>query len=255
MSDSNKKKVKKALLSEASIWFNCDVTEAEWLFSKVEKYCSKPVHKLEVALTCGAARFLLSLLRIVNPQLPFDMLVEADIEHLILELDQIHLKQGEHHDKSEDLVTGYKMTQDFWGSASGRPSTIILYFKDEGGIKKTGNLLSALRLAAFCCKVKMVVIDSLNLREYFDSWIGIDPSQPSDIKNYLFQNEYLDGYWHHDAHSSKNISPRKRIHMIKKAAYYRALRRGFVGGNPKDDWLAAESEIDSKFHCFPKKNQ
>lgn len=32
--------------------------------------------------------------------------------------------------------------------------------------------------------------------------------------------------------------------MIAEAAYYRALRRGFNGGDPVDDWLDAEQEID-----------
>ena len=31
--------------------------------------------------------------------------------------------------------------------------------------------------------------------------------------------------------------------MIAEAAYFRAQRRGFQGGNPIDDWLAAEAEV------------
>jgi hypothetical protein len=31
--------------------------------------------------------------------------------------------------------------------------------------------------------------------------------------------------------------------MVAEAAYYIALRRGFVGGNPVEDWLAAEAEV------------
>ena len=38
-----------------------------------------------------------------------------------------------------------------------------------------------------------------------------------------------------------------RFNMISEAAYYRALGRGFDGGDPVDDWLRAESEID----CMP----
>jgi len=30
---------------------------------------------------------------------------------------------------------------------------------------------------------------------------------------------------------------------IAEAAYYRAKRRGFVGGDPVEDWLAAEREL------------
>lgn len=31
--------------------------------------------------------------------------------------------------------------------------------------------------------------------------------------------------------------------MIAEAAYFRALARGFQGGDPLDDWLAAEAEL------------
>ena len=33
--------------------------------------------------------------------------------------------------------------------------------------------------------------------------------------------------------------------MIQEAAYFRAERRGFSGGDPVADWLAAEAEIDA----------
>lgn len=38
----------------------------------------------------------------------------------------------------------------------------------------------------------------------------------------------------------------RRRQMIATAAYYRAERRGFNGGNPEEDWLMAESEVDSQ---------
>lgn len=38
----------------------------------------------------------------------------------------------------------------------------------------------------------------------------------------------------------------QREHMIAEAAYYRALNRGFDGGDPNDDWYAAEREIDGR---------
>ena len=43
------------------------------------------------------------------------------------------------------------------------------------------------------------------------------------------------------------ISREERLRMIEEAAYYRAERRGFNGGNEMQDWLDAESEINSKF--------
>ncbi len=36
-----------------------------------------------------------------------------------------------------------------------------------------------------------------------------------------------------------------REEMIAVAAYFRAEHRGFGGGDPVEDWLAAEVEIDS----------
>lgn len=42
----------------------------------------------------------------------------------------------------------------------------------------------------------------------------------------------------------EHISPEDRDRMIRDAAYLRAERRGFVGGNPDEDWAAAEAEID-----------
>jgi len=36
-----------------------------------------------------------------------------------------------------------------------------------------------------------------------------------------------------------------RFRMISEAAYYRALGRGFDGGDPVEDWLVAETEINS----------
>lgn len=43
---------------------------------------------------------------------------------------------------------------------------------------------------------------------------------------------------------TRAVSAEERQRMIAEAAYYRALARGFVGGDPLEDWLAAEAEID-----------
>jgi Protein of unknown function (DUF2934) len=45
-----------------------------------------------------------------------------------------------------------------------------------------------------------------------------------------------------DTHSKVTVEERRK--MIAEAAFIRAERRGFVGGDPNDDWLAAEREID-----------
>ncbi len=41
-----------------------------------------------------------------------------------------------------------------------------------------------------------------------------------------------------------HITPEQRYRMICDAAYFRAERRGFIGGNPCDDWTLAEAEVD-----------
>ena len=40
-----------------------------------------------------------------------------------------------------------------------------------------------------------------------------------------------------------NLSPELREEMIREAAYYRAERRGFQGGDALADWLASEEEV------------
>jgi hypothetical protein len=42
------------------------------------------------------------------------------------------------------------------------------------------------------------------------------------------------------------VAPEERERMIREAAYYRFVERGFVHGHDLDDWLAAEAEFDRK---------
>lgn len=44
-----------------------------------------------------------------------------------------------------------------------------------------------------------------------------------------------------------NVGEEQRWHMIAEAAYFVAEHRGFDGGDPVEDWLAAESEIDTLY--------
>jgi hypothetical protein len=43
---------------------------------------------------------------------------------------------------------------------------------------------------------------------------------------------------------TQSVTTEVRQRMIAEAAYYRALQRGFNGGDPVDDWLQSEREID-----------
>ena len=42
------------------------------------------------------------------------------------------------------------------------------------------------------------------------------------------------------------VDPQQRAALIARAAYFRALNRGFAPGNEMDDWLAAEIEVDAE---------
>jgi hypothetical protein len=41
------------------------------------------------------------------------------------------------------------------------------------------------------------------------------------------------------------LSPQLREEMIREAAYFRAEKRGFEGGDPLTDWLSSEQEVDT----------
>jgi hypothetical protein len=42
------------------------------------------------------------------------------------------------------------------------------------------------------------------------------------------------------------MDPEKRAALIAEAAYFRAEKRGFAPGSEQEDWLAAETEVDSR---------
>jgi hypothetical protein len=50
--------------------------------------------------------------------------------------------------------------------------------------------------------------------------------------------------------ASNTVTLEERQHMIAEAAYFRAEHRGFKGGNPEQDWLEAEMQIDKVFHVI-----
>ena len=40
------------------------------------------------------------------------------------------------------------------------------------------------------------------------------------------------------------LNPEEHYRMIAIAAYYRAEKRGFIGGDPAQDWVHAEAEVE-----------
>ena len=52
-----------------------------------------------------------------------------------------------------------------------------------------------------------------------------------------------------------SVTPEERQRMIEAAAYARAERRGFAAGDPTDDWLEAESEVDARLISEGRKSR
>jgi len=46
---------------------------------------------------------------------------------------------------------------------------------------------------------------------------------------------------------AKNYSSERQVELISTAAYFIAEKRGFKNGDPKDDWLMAESQLEELF--------
>jgi hypothetical protein len=50
------------------------------------------------------------------------------------------------------------------------------------------------------------------------------------------------------------VESKERSRLIAEAAYLRAERRGFTEGDPQQDWLEAEAEVDQTLlHGWPEK--
>ena len=46
--------------------------------------------------------------------------------------------------------------------------------------------------------------------------------------------------------TAQQVTAEERWNRIAEAAYYHAEKRGFVGGDPAQDWAEAEAEIDAQ---------
>jgi len=44
-----------------------------------------------------------------------------------------------------------------------------------------------------------------------------------------------------------SVTPEQRHQMVAEAAYQRAQKRDFVGGDPENDWYEAEAEVGQLF--------
>lgn len=50
--------------------------------------------------------------------------------------------------------------------------------------------------------------------------------------------------------TAHKVSAGQRRQMIAEAAYFRAERRGFDAGDPVEDWMAAEAEVDARLEAM-----
>ena len=50
-----------------------------------------------------------------------------------------------------------------------------------------------------------------------------------------------------DVAGKQMITPAERWLLISEKAYYRVQKRGFIGGDPLEDWVEAEKEVDSRY--------
>jgi hypothetical protein len=48
--------------------------------------------------------------------------------------------------------------------------------------------------------------------------------------------------------ANSGVDPEVRRQMVAAEAYFRAERRGFAAGREVEDWIAAESVVDSRFN-------
>lgn len=48
--------------------------------------------------------------------------------------------------------------------------------------------------------------------------------------------------------SMPNVNENERRRMIAEAAYYKAMHRNFSHGDPTQDWLTAEREINARLN-------
>ena len=51
---------------------------------------------------------------------------------------------------------------------------------------------------------------------------------------------------HAEAARPNFVDPQQRAALIARAAYFRAMNRGFAPGHEVEDWLAAEAEVDAE---------
>ena len=87
---------------------------------------------------------------------------------------------------------------------------------------------------------------SSNRRQQFrQAWVCSIQKQWPDLMSMSFCERCF------SVGATRCVLSEERRRMIAEAAYYRAEHRGFYDGNPIQDWLEAESEIDRRYFKIP----
>jgi hypothetical protein len=167
-----------------AIWVCCSDNHFNWIVDEgVNKLIQKP-HILDVNLSKGGGAFLLSFLKIVNPNLPFDRIVDVDLEFLIEELSVLIDCPREW--RTEKIIKKEQERENWFQKGVQNLTIILILVKDsELNDREVINTLAALRLASFCTVEieQLVVIDKYDLLETFDN----SSINPSGRKDFIFQ--------------------------------------------------------------------
>lgn len=157
------------------LWFCSSPEMSRWILGAGIEFMPQPAAVIHLQLGAGSSAFLLDFLKIANPSLPFDRIVEADLEQLIQEL----VPEMDDYDggSTESLRKWY---------AGGRARNSILVSLEGSGETEKGQRrgsLAALRMVAYYWNVgNLVVIDP------GDSISGLQNTytDPSGNEQYIF---------------------------------------------------------------------
>jgi hypothetical protein len=170
-----------------ALWVCCRLDQIEWITSESIKLYKHPLNNIAVYLDRGGPEFLFKFLKIVSPHLPFDRIIEADLEFLVQELEPIFYRQRSDYDILSDAEVKSKK----WFPQVWKEGSICISLDNEGepNYSATQSTLAALRLASFCILgSQILVLDRLNAITSFKNSF----EDPSGNWHYIFEILHLD---------------------------------------------------------------
>jgi hypothetical protein len=125
-------------------------------------------------------------------------------------------------------------------------------------MQAAASTFSALRLAAYCAFLQcsgVIVLDRYNFIGRFANLFTLGGSPP---ESYLFVCVKLDSTIAPSVSTEQSwemsSAAAQRRQMIEEAAYFRYLDREADAGDPLQDWLEAEAEVDSHLGALDATN-